>query len=189
MIDDEVTIEPWDPYNPYPYYDKHQVKAFYIKEEAFDCSTASKDLKDTEKEEKKKKGKKFKKNLPVLPTQPIPSQEIVAMPMGKIGAPGKKKQIIKDPHVCHACKVAYVNIVDLNSHIASHEGFTYKCPKCDETFRMENSLKNHRRAEDSGKLYTCQQCGKSFQLQTSLLNHVKTHSTALSACQVFSTCG
>ena len=80
--------------HPYPYYDKHQVKAFYIKEEAFDCSSASEDLWEKEKERKKKKGKKSKKNLPVLPTQPIHPQERVAMPMGKIGAAGKKKQII-----------------------------------------------------------------------------------------------
>ena len=88
--------------------------------------------------------------------------------------------------MCHVCGADYVNIVDFNSHIASHEGITYKCPTCDKTFRSENSLKNHRRAEDSGKLHTCQQCGKSFQLKTSLLNHIKTHSITLYACQVFS---
>ena len=90
--------------------------------------------------------------------------------------------------MCHVCGADYVNIIDFNSHIASHKGITYKCPKCDKTFRSGNTLKNHRRAEDLGKLHTCQQCRKSFQLITLLLNHIKTHSTALYGCQVLSTC-
>ena len=93
VIDHEVTIEPRDPYDLYLYFEKHKVKAFYVKEEAFDCSTALEDLKEKEKERQKKKGKK---DLSVLPTQPIPLQEKVAMPMGKIGAPEKKeKKLLK----------------------------------------------------------------------------------------------
>ena len=144
--------------------------------------------KKKEKKRKHKKGKKENKDLPVLPTQPVPSLEQVAMPMGKISAPGKKKQIIKGPHVCHVCGADYVNIIDFNSHIASHEGVTYKCQKCDKTFRSENVLKNHRRAENSGKMNTCQQCGKNFQLQSSLLNHIKTHSSTVYGCQLVPTC-
>ena len=55
--------------------------------------------------------------------------------MGKIGAPGKKKKIIKGPHVCHVRGADYMDIIDFNSHIAHHEGVTYKCPTCDKTFR------------------------------------------------------
>ena len=100
----------------------------------------------------------------------------------------EKKQIIKGPHVCHVCGVDCVNIIDFNSHIASHEGVTYKCPNCDKTFRSENTFKNHRRAENSGKMHTCQQCGKNFQLQSSLLNHIKTHSSTVHGCQLVPTC-
>ena len=44
-IDDKMTIEPRDQFDLYPYFDKKQVEAFYVKEQAFDCSTALKDLK------------------------------------------------------------------------------------------------------------------------------------------------
>ena len=141
-IDEEMTIEPRDPFDPYPYFDKKQAEAFYVKEEAFDCSSAPEDIKEKERERKRKlkKGKKTKKYLPILPTQPVPPVEKVAMPIGNIRAPGKKKTIIKGPHVCYVCGGDYMNIVNFNSHIAHHEGVTYKCPQCDKTFRSENSL-------------------------------------------------
>ena len=48
-----MTIESRDPFDPYPYFEKKQVEAFYVKEEAFDCSTALEDLKEKEREKKK----------------------------------------------------------------------------------------------------------------------------------------
>ena len=186
-IDEEMTIEPRNSFDPYPYFDKKQVEAFYVKEEAFHCSSASEDIKENERKRKHKKGKKTKKDLPILPTQPVPPVEKVAMPMGKTGAPGKKKKIIEGPHMCHVCGVNYMNIINFNSHIASHR-VTYKCPKCDQIFRSENALKNHRRAENSSKMHNYQQCGKNFQLQSSLLNHIETHSSTVYGYNVVPTC-
>ena len=61
-IDEEMTIEPRDPFDPYPYFNKKQVEAFYVKEEAFDCLSASDDIKEKEKEKENIKRQEYKES-------------------------------------------------------------------------------------------------------------------------------
>ena len=68
-IDEEMTIEPRDPFDRYPYFDKKQVEAFYVNEEAFDCSSASEDIKEKEKENIKKARKQRKTSPSTLHNQ------------------------------------------------------------------------------------------------------------------------
>ena len=79
-IDDEMSIIPRDPYDPFPYFDAKDTQCFYVKEEAFSCSSAE----DGEPDipiPKKQKGKK--KSKPVLKQQPV-MKDRVPMPLGKM---------------------------------------------------------------------------------------------------------
>ena len=39
-IDDEMSLIPCDTYDPYPYFEAKNTERFYVKEEAFSCSSA-----------------------------------------------------------------------------------------------------------------------------------------------------
>ena len=165
-LDDEISIIPRDPYDPYSHFDAKDVEHFYVKEEAFSCSSAEDSDPDIPRT-KNKKEKKKKKSKSVLKQQLV-TKSRVPMPMGKMTGASKPKKTIEGPYVCHVCGSDYMNEIDYVSHIGTHEGITFKCPQCDKEFRSRNSFKNHHKAELSGKTHSCDQCGKSFMLETSL---------------------
>ena len=53
-IDDEMSIIPRDPYDPYPYFEAKDMECFYVKEEAFSCTTAEDGEPDIPRPEKEK---------------------------------------------------------------------------------------------------------------------------------------
>ena len=62
-IDDEMSIIPRDPYDPFPYFDTKDTKHFYVKEEAFSCSSAEDGEPDIPIPKKQKQKKEIKASL------------------------------------------------------------------------------------------------------------------------------
>ena len=88
-IDDEMSIIPRDPYYPFPYFDTKDSERFYVKEEAFNCSSAE----DGELDipiPKTQKGKK--KSKPALKQQPV-MKDRVPMPIGKTTGASKARKL------------------------------------------------------------------------------------------------
>lgn len=58
----------------------------------------------------------------------------------------------------------------LNSHLAVHSDFQFKCPQCDKMFRKKQGLKRHMEfhAETIVKPFVCDYCEKSFRRNSDL---------------------
>ena len=102
---------------------------------------------------------------------------------------------------CSKCHKTFLSISSLKIHFKTpHEGFKYKCRKCDNEFKSNWSLFNHKkivhglgfkcdRCQKSfktcsdlhshnnsihfGVRYKCTQCNKGFVAKSSLKNHIK----------------
>ena len=78
---------------------------------------------------------------------------------------------------CHICKEVIDSIGERNRHMAEqHDMNEFKCGKCDQKFKTENSLKRHEKVHDEGvKLLKCDKCDKTFLHESQRKRHKLTH--------------
>lgn len=83
---------------------------------------------------------------------------------------------------CELCEKKFHDPVALRSHIKAHSSGTslttgfYRCPECDKTYTIRNSLYDHMRRQHSGsERISCEICSATFNRKSSLRQHAKVH--------------
>ena len=158
--------------------------------------------KKKEKKDKKKKEKKVTKEVeekedkgegePVQKKAKVEEKEDVKIKVEEVEAKvkmdsgqfevktiGLKKRRPKK-YRCRICKDVD-SIGERNRHMAEkHDLNEFKCGKCDQKFKTENSLKRHEKIHNEGvKLLKCDECNKTFLHESQRKRHKLSHTEAV----------
>lgn len=83
---------------------------------------------------------------------------------------------------CEWCEKTFCDPVALRCHVKTHSSGTststgiYRCPECDKTYTIRNSLYDHMRRQHSGdERISCEICNATFNRKSSLRQHGKVH--------------
>lgn len=107
----------------------------------------------------------------------------------------KKKKAKRAPgsgsgeYECQVCQIRFEKQVSLAAHMNVHRdrpgAKQFKCRTCNEMFKSNGSLWNHRKSKHMEKVYRCGTCCKTFALETSYNDHMKRHEDeGIIQCQV-----
>lgn len=76
--------------------------------------------------------------------------------------------------ICHVCSKVYKRLVQLNSHMAIHDGTKVKCKVCTAEFFSKTKLRRHMLIHNPMHKfrYQCDECAKYFSGKQSLTTHI-----------------
>jgi len=85
------------------------------------------------------------------------------------------KEVVKDLK-CPKCDKTFELKNSLSNHIKSHSDIRqFKCTKCERRFKKSGDYHRHVKLCGEDHQFKCDDCGKTFMSMNSLTNHVMTH--------------
>lgn len=82
---------------------------------------------------------------------------------------------------CKVCASEFEKQVSLAAHMNMHRStqdpvdFTFKCKDCNEMFRSNGSLWNHRKMKHMAVIHKCNICCKTFATESAYNEHIRKH--------------
>ncbi|ODM97079.1 putative zinc finger protein [Orchesella cincta] len=84
----------------------------------------------------------------------------------------------KDIYICCYCGKHYCYLASLVNHINTHDRLQktdFQCPDCEDYFRNENKLAQHRVTVHGAPKVSCEVCGSQYMTPYALSTHMKEH--------------
>lgn len=101
----------------------------------------------------------------------------------RVPKPRNAEEVLKKKNVCQICGQAYVNKVDLDTHLNRHANSQIVCEICGRGFFSRERYRNHKLSHEQG-FFVCSICGAEKEDKSSLIAHVNRHNRERFVCTI-----